>query len=384
MRWCTAALLAVPLATLLVPAPSGYRPGVFHSLFFITTFIIVAYLTAAALFIRGLDGFTQELKHAYGLFVTGFCLIGIGYMQLTILPLIHQYDSWWVKYGFIGIPFFAGMACLYMGIRGYAKLFQVRSIFVSIWATAGITLAAGIASIFAPTATPNIPIDTITLHTAQLGQTVPLVVTAAAAVLCYQSRRRAGSAYIPALAWLYIFLLLDAIGCAAGIVIRLMQPGNNIILDSGLAYSLYVVSSIALIKSAIEFNKIRYGRDNSLPPDEQTFFGKPFDNAVSTDTVAGVITYLAGFASDATAIDPILDTMRIMTSTRDPGPFTEQEQRQLAKTYLQLEYYLSETDPVRRYSRDELQALLRTRFAAVLAENKAFAISTHTEIPNAS
>lgn len=374
----------ISLLTLLIPTPNGYASGPFHSLCCILAFMIAEYIGAALLFFVELREFTEQLQRAYRLFVAGFLLLAIGYTQLPLIPLLNGEDTPWVMYGGIAIPFFAGVACVYLSIRGFAKLFQVRSIFMSLWATAAIVLAVSTLSMLVPNGAPNIPVAQTVLQASKFTNTIPLVLVVASCVLCYKARQRAGSAYIPALAWLFLCLVVDAASGIGGFIVRFIQPGNNPLFINGLVYSAYVVNSVILLKAAVEFNKIKYGRDTLLPPDEQTFFGKPFAPQSHEKSVADVITYLAGFASDARAIDPILDDMRIMTATRDPGPFSEQEQIRLAHVYIGLARYLADEDPVRRYTQDELRAILQTRFATVLGQNKAFAASTHTNLPNAS
>jgi hypothetical protein len=368
-----AASLVVAGLTWFVPTPADMTSWVFHTLLATITWVVADYFGAALIFRYGLSGFTSELKQAYTKLLIGFLLVGVGFLQLPLMPLLHAEKTPWFAYGGVAIPFAVGIGYVYAGIRGFARLFGVRSILMSPWVLLGLVFMGGILSMFIPNGTPNVPISNSTLAISKFAEMGPILFNVATALLCLRTRKRAGSAYIPALAWLSVYLLSDSGGALLGFVIRFIQPGNNIIIDSGLAYVPYVFGSLALAKAATEFIAIRYGRDVVLPPDEQTFFGRPISTPSSTETVIDVITYIAGFASNANVIDPLLDPMRVMTATRDPGAFTDTEQEQLAHTYLRLERYLSEQEPVRHYSRQELHDIMRQRFPNVLTNNKRFA-----------
>lgn len=368
-------ILAVVAAvlTLFMPAPSELSATTFHTLFFITTFMIITHFGGALLFVLGLRGFSVHLKRTYGWLVTGFVMLALGLIQIPFLSIFRLETSFWSTYGFVSIPFVVCIVCLYVGARGFAKLFGVKNILMSPWAAVGLALFISILSVPLPSIVPaNLPVATLAIS--KFGAILPATFNLWTAILSYKARKQAGSLYIPATAWLATYFILDSACSMLGVVFRYVDPASNSAFDSGYLYIGYAIAGIALLKAAIEFNKIAEGRDTLLLPQQQTFFGRPKNaGPVSTVSLPDVLTYVAGLSSSMNTIDPLLDDMRVVTANHEAGtPFDLIEQKRLATTYLRLERYLAETEPVRSITREELQATIESRFGPVLTENTVF------------
>ncbi len=369
------ALLAAAL-TFLIPSRGDGSDFAFHSLFIISNIMVVAHFGGAVLFVWGLTGFSARFKAAYGWLVAGFVSLALGFTQLPLMNLLHWESSAWSRYGLIALPFIFSIVCLYVGTRGFARLFGVKNILTSPFAATGLAIVISALSVLLPNATPNIEMQTATIQISKFAVALPAIFNLWTAILSYQARRQAGSLYIPATAWLSAYLILDSVSSMAGVVARLVQPGQNIAFDAGYMYIGYALAGVVLLKAGIEFNKIAAGRDVLLPANEQTFFGRP---KVAQTTGAGVVlpdvlVYAAGLTSNVKAVDPLLDELRLVTANHAIGtPFNTAEQQHIATAYLKLERYLSEQEPVRPIAREALRSTIQAHFAPTLAANPAFA-----------
>jgi hypothetical protein len=363
--------------TLFVHAPSDdMAASEFHSLFLVTAVMIISHFGATLLFVMGLKGFSATFKGTYRWLVAGFVLLAFGFLQLPFINLFHFQETVWSRYGLVALPFVASVVSLYVGARGFAKLFGVRSILTSGWAVAGLTLVLSAASMFLPNATPNEPLPATTIQISKFFVALPALLNLWAAILGYQARKRAGSLFIPAMAWLALYLIMDSVCSLSGLAARLLQPGHNAAFDGGYMFILYALAGIVLVKAGVEFNKIRFGRDVVLPASEQTFFGRPRRAAATAGQgrLTDIITYTAGLASDTRAVDPILDELRSVTASVQPGQgFAPDQQQRLADTYLKLETYLSQQEKVRPISSEELRGSIQLQFAPILAQSPVFA-----------
>jgi hypothetical protein len=87
------------------------------------------------------------------------------------------------------------------------------------------------------------------------------------------------------------------------------------------------------------------------------FFGKKSQVPLSeATTVLEIVTNTAGLASNLRDIDPILDEVRLVTSSLKPGQtLSEEDDEQLIGAYLRLEEYLITREPIRSFTKEELR-----------------------------
>jgi hypothetical protein len=80
---------------------------------------------------------------------------------------------------------------------------------------------------------------------------------------------------------------------------------------------------------------------------------------MTAQTIMEAITGVAGLVSNAAAIDPVLDTMRSVSSklNADESPSAADEGK-LIDVYLDVEGYLISKEPIRAFTRAQLRARL--------------------------
>jgi len=134
----------------------------------------------------------------------------------------------------------------------------------------------------------------------------------------------------------------------------------------GATMMFFFMAALCLLKAAVALNRIRYAE----PPPRFTrfsFYGKPIiQEEGRSNSAVNAIVYLAGLASNKTAIDPILDELRSITSQLASGTearqLTQTEQDRLAKVYLQIEDYLVAQEKIGNFSRSELRERAMQKF----------------------
>lgn len=363
--------LILAAATLLVPTPAGVTSAVFRPLCIITGIMLVGHVSGALLFVLGMRSFSAKLKAAYGWLMVGFVLLAVSFVQLPLLSIFNWADSIWSRYGLIALPFIGSVASIYVGARGFARLFGVKSIFASARVATALAVACAALTVLLPNAVPNIDMTRSTIEISKFAVALPAFFVFWANILVYRARQQAGPLYVSATGWLAGYLLLDSLGSVAGLVARLVQPGNNFAFNAGYMYILYAVSGVVLLKAALEFVKISAGETSVLEVGEAVL-GKPVVPS-PTDTLVDIVVYTAALTANAHAVDPILDNLRSLTAVHDhTQPFDAAEQQRLAQTYLGLETYLAEQEPVRKVARDDLRRSVARRFKPLLAENPVF------------
>lgn len=103
-----------------------------------------------------------------------------------------------------------------------------------------------------------------------------------------------------------------------------------------------------------------------------SLFGNKPHKKTDINSAIDLVTYAAGLASDQTSFDPALDTVRSITSMLEAGqtPSAEDEKK-LLNVYLQIEQYLTTSDPVRKFAKDDLRAHLNTELRQQLENFEA-------------
>jgi flagellar biosynthesis component FlhA len=108
----------------------------------------------------------------------------------------------------------------------------------------------------------------------------------------------------------------------------------------------------------------------------KNFFGSDQQTSITgAKTVLDLVTSTAALASNPAQIDPILDSVRSITSQVVPGQvLSDGDEAKIIEVYLRLEQYLITQEPIRNFTKEELRARLAPellqRLTAYEAKNK--------------
>lgn len=311
------------------------------------------------LFLSSLHTFSGRLRLAYTTLAIGMLLLGIAGLQFPILSLRHELDSWWVSSGAATIPFVIAGLAIYLGIRGFAHILSVRFFATTLWHVLIIT-------ILACTLITLVPHARITLTpTAELQYDVFMVLLVwvmsmefFGALILWRIRHVIGPLYTGAVTWLAIAMSLTVATGILELFYSLLTPYS---LTWYTKYALNLIPSllpaIAALVAGSVFKEIAERR---LRPDADYI---------------DVIVYMEKLASDPLALDREMDQLRLITARLNPdhGHLSDTDINALIALYLKIEHYLITNEPLRKFSQEELRALLPEKFAALLHDHKAYA-----------
>jgi hypothetical protein len=375
----TALAIVVSALSIWVPTPEGQVWINFHGSLLASFSMAIVHLGAVAIFMLGLRGYTPRFRAAYIMLSACVATLAVAYLQIPVIGIANMLTSPWITYGGVVIPFIAAIVLTYLGIRGFARLIGVKSRLGSVWLVMGVSIAGGIVGSFLPHGESAGG----TAQQAQLLIGIEVSVTllvAFATLLAYITRKHAGVSYMPSLAWLTLYLFLSTLVNFAYVVAIFIKPDHNWVIDTNLIFMPYFFNGLVLMRTAIEFNKVRAVDADPVPlANAFTFFGKPKGQVdAQSQTPIDVILYMSTLVSNVAAIDPILDDIRIVTAKmRSPasgvGAALDASQLQsLASVYRKLESYLVEQEQVRVFTKDTLRESVKAQFASSLAAYPQF------------
>jgi hypothetical protein len=360
------------MASLLVPAPSGHSWLGFHIYFGLSLVTAVLYIGASVLFINGLNGFADRLKRAYIFMCIGFSLFGFAQIELPVLISLDLLDSLWRQSGIIALPFVAALVCLYIGARSFAHLFNVRDFMTTVWFYALVPVVLAVLFSFVPhvaISSKEIVFDMSNAVSVWNAFTAGLC-----AAFMYRVRNIASVAYTNALAWLALtFTLMSATAGVYLVVISIFGDGQTELIAAATLVPLGL-AGILLLRSAYAFNGVTTNADVAEKSMARNFFGKlltpSVDHAASS---VDIITQAANMASDYRVVDPILDDLRRLTVTMQPGqPLSESQQSELLRIYLAVEASLLEKESVRVFTKETLRQQIAQKLRLAAGDTSTF------------
>lgn len=342
VAWVTVvtALLAGAL-TLLVPAPASGSAAAFHSSLLQSVVITIVQLGAGLLFIWGLKGFKHELRVAYGIIAAGVVMLGFSDLQLPVIAYFDLSQSMYVSSGMIVIPYIAPTLLVFFGERLFAKLFNIKSIWMSFW----FVMVAGVACAIAA-----VGLAQFVTVTGNKDFTASIVISAWTSIFLIASTsmvvniiRVAGAVYRDALRWLVAARAVVTLTGVSYTLVLIFFGDKNFFSEYGFVLIPGVISALLILRSGYAFKLIN--EDPAARPAQQIV------------TIIDVVTFAASQASNPAALDATLDTLRAITSGIREGDhaITSEQQESLKAVYADVERYLVEKEPIRRLTAQDIR-----------------------------
>jgi hypothetical protein len=351
--WASIVLsLIAGACTLLITArPAEYSYQAFHSLLLFSVTNIVVQFGAALLFVWGLKGFKRELRIAYGLICGGVLMLGAAHLQLPFVAYFdHNQQSFYVNSGLIILPYLAPAVLVFFGVRQFAKLFEIKTVWMSFWftlvlATVCSALLAGVAAVLRPEGgtqfVGNVGVTTWT--------TVFLLQSSVVLIAIYH---QSSPIYHHAIRWLATARWLSTLA-GAGYIVTLLLPGDtSIFTEYGGVMIPSVIASFFFLRSGYYFKLINEDAPTAAVP--------------QSITIIDFITYLAALASNPAQIDRVLDKLRVITATFSTGDrrpqLAPEQDNTLRQVYADIEKYLVEKEPIRQFTTEQLRQKITKNF----------------------
>jgi hypothetical protein len=334
------------VGTIILAAVAGILPRILYpDLTAETTNILsfsllaaIMYIGCAFIFLSGLRSFTAELKRAYGIFCGGIIFFALSELQIPVLTLIGGAAQEWLSNGGLLLMLLTGIGCMYAGIKLFAGLFRVRSIWQRALYTTFVALFVGVGGFFVPTGPPMR--TALESHGSVAILCVCLVFFSASAILLYRVQQNATPVYRQAMRWFFWALLSFVASSVITIAAFLTIGDAHAFITNGYSLLIQSLMALTLLKAAYEFNAISI-------------------HATSITKQANIIDIIIAAAarvSNVQAVDPYLDSLRVVTARLGSDKeIREKDEAILTRTYQELEDYLTQVEPVRRYTKQELR-----------------------------
>lgn len=352
------AILLVGIALSFVAStPKGNDWLTFHAYFGVALGAAIAFVAASIMFIMGLGGFTDKLKKAYGLICVSLVALGLAFVQLPITLYLVDFSAFWKGSSALlsGIIFLLALSLIYAGSRSLARLFGVGGFATKVWVVVAGTVGFAIVAVLAP----HVPTSTSesTLN-ASLGSTaLSSFIIGTSAFLMLQIKRTASVMYTNMLAWMALSYACLSFGGVVDIIAVKALGDQQWYLIGAFPLIPLFIGGLLMIRAAYSFNTISAAASDTGGWVARNFFGKPLhpqkEGAASS---IDIVMYAASLVSSPHAIDPILDTLRRVTSGLKPGgPLSDNDEAALMNIYRKIEDYLLHAEPVREFTKESLR-----------------------------
>lgn len=341
---------------LLLPSPESWpsNEAPFHQVLIGDVIMASTYLGAALLFLTNLDVYTSKLRRAYRILALGVSIAGIATLHVTLLTAFNAWSTPYAQSGIAVVPFLLSGLIMYAGVRSFVDLLQVRHIL----RRAELAIPAAAVCAFLATFIPH-PVIAGLEESAYdilmgLGVWSGLLIIFAG-VLIVRVRQQTGEAYVNAMGWLAAALFFSGFVLIGQATYEVMKVGYDLLLDT-LMNVVIVASGLVWIRAAYAFALTKYGKK---VPMVKMLFSWSEEVSSRAKTVIDMVVSTAALVSNSRDVDPLLDKLRMVTVKLNPGEQPSVEDRtELVKTYLNIEDYLVNREPIRHYTRQELRRRL--------------------------
>lgn len=304
-------------------------------------------MVATVLFLMGVQGFKPEFKMAYYFICIGYLTHAVASISYPAAYLGYMSHIQNIIFG--DIPMCIGAAFIYIGIRHFGQLLDLKDWAMNPWKLSPIFLLIVAIVWFLP----HRPIPDATELVFDINRAVSILEAAfylLTALLAFRIRRAASTYYSRPLLW---FGVTFAVYAATSIAMN-VQFYATAISDSGLYFVgtlgalAYLGRGVLSIIAGFSFNKISHEEAKA-----------PAKDANMLD----VVVFMASLASQPHEIDPMLDVVREISATHpSQKPLTQYEVDQLSGVYHQLEEYLVTKETIRDFTHESLRDLLQEEF----------------------
>jgi len=275
-------------------------------------------------------------------------------LQLAIIAVLDAWESAWATGGALLGFFVLGTFFMHLSMRQLARPLEVKGWLTSVWIVGGISLGVAVASWAASTKLLQYDLEGITFYEAAMGWAGAYATFAA--LLAWKIRRNIGPRYSTALRWQTMAFVAFVLGAIHEIVTTWFLTTGDWYEDYGVYLWGFIASAVLFLRASYEFRLLTAHQDNAVVATATT----------DRDYIDSLVA-VANLASNPRAIDPIMDDMRVITSSLpQDGALSGSQRSQLVTVYRKLEEYLTHRDPLRTYTQDEVREQVKPGFMLVL------------------
>ncbi len=341
-----AIIVILSAASLLLPSPvPPSASSGFHQQLVATLLIGLTHFAAALLFILSLSNFKMELRRADIMICVGMVTLGISqfiYPILTYMAVTNP--AAYLLPSFIAI---AADLLILWGVKRFAKLLSIEPKLLSWPVVIAMTiLLAGLSTLLPhfPTYIPDGAFKfSQSLYVVSIGI---LLFTSSIMILI---RRTTSSAYAAATGWFIAAQLSAVVSLSFLFTSNMIDPALLSWLPVPIITPLVLVGLFSM-GAGYAFNTVGS-------------YGQSVSQLHRKVTIIDVVLYTASLASNASEIDSTLDTLRVVTSRLAPDEqLTASDEAKLVKVYRDLEDYLVNREPLRKFDTATVRSNIAHQF----------------------
>ncbi len=309
----------------------------------INFFIVAIQLSAAGLVLLGLKGYKTAFRHVYYRIAAGMSLVAFVTVLSILLSLLLPKGNDRAIEAATTVLYVGGIGIVYLGLLKLANIVKIQSRLHSLIYLMGGGVIAVIGLLVV-----NLPFngqDGVLTYANQVLLVLIAVFSLAGANLASRVRHAVSEHYRPTMKSLFWSLSLRGVACIA----LLTQPlGMPAAAASGVSILASIGSIVFFMKAAYDLLKSTYQQEV---------------HATSASLV-DINVYLASLVSVQSNVDRLLDPMRGVTaeSSLAGNQFSSQDKAVLETVCQNLKNYLVTAEPIRSFTLDELNEMLRIRF----------------------
>lgn len=316
-------------------------------------------LGAAWWFLSALAGFTEDMQKAYRRLVFGVALFGLSLFQIPVLGIFNWWDTWYVFWGVILLPFVVAIFFMYVGLRKFGLLLQIQSRFMPWRMLIATTIV--VAAIFVPIGHvfTRFPTEGVEIYDTVLMWC--LTGMSFCAILAGRIEREIGETYKDAMRWMKIAMIAYALATFQEYLAVLLLDPNGLYAATGAEMIPFAVAGGLFLEAGRRFYLLTMPiGDTDVPPGAE--------KTITDEDYIKSITQTAALASRLQDIEPILRDLRFVTASYDPTVgLSAEDRRRLLSVYHQLQKYLSTNEPLRQLAPAEILKRATPAFRALLS-----------------
>lgn len=310
-------------------------------------------IITVGLFFAGLRNFKTTLRRPYIILCIGLVTIALAQVQIPLAIVLDA--AWWITSGALLFLYIVPNVLIYSGIRLFARLVGVKGRWTLYRFAMPLVLVPVVVSFVVPISVPSITQDPLAAHFFVALPLWQMGVNVVCAYLVWRVKQTMGGVYASAMHWLFVSMVAYMAISAHFVVILYLGYSATWYGQNGIM-AVFVVLGLLFVVAGYKFAQI--GVRHAVQED-----------ASSLD----VVTYTASLATNKDDIDPILDKVRSLTAKMTPGqPLTPDDEKTLGTVYLELEDYLVEREPLRKFTRENVRQQVIDRFRSSEPRNSSF------------
>jgi hypothetical protein len=338
---------------MLLPMVSGVK------IFIVNVLLLIS---ATIIFELGVKGFRDRLKVTYLFICASMLMFAFGLVQVIILNSLNASGTTYAMLGGANAPYLIMSILAYLGVRLLAEQTLVKSIMLNPWFTFGLATAIGVLAALLPTPRDDSP--EYTIHIAVSLSAVIAVIVGVVTAILIKAVGQVSALYKAALGWMGLYYGVIAVAISTNLITQQYLSPTEAPQIYLVGYSIFGLATTLALVAALSFNRIAYAEDDIIKSAKY-----------KTNSSIDVVICLAQFVSNPTTIDSILDDLRSLTaslgSQASPGsshPLSDTQQMTTARVYLQIEDFLVNKEPVRKFTREQLRQMITIKFKDAVQE----------------